>query len=151
MNDYPTCPECGAALLANESCEMHFHQMLFWEAEHPDYGAQVHHLMVLCYFMQHPSLYSLEGLREAKKLLVGFVRDNTAPQDMRKRIRDQVDSGKRDFKITARVDSKGAYDHAVKWPMTAADVTARGVDKYVESVKSWAKAAYDALIASGNL
>jgi hypothetical protein len=151
MHDYPTCPECGAALLANENCEMHFHQMLFWEAEHPDYGAEVHHLMVLCYFVQHPTLYSQEGLHEAKQLLLGFIRDSVSPQEMRRKIRNRVDSGKRDFKITARADSKGRYDQPVKWPMTAADVTARGVDKYVESVQAWAKAAYEALITSGNL
>ena len=52
------CPECGAAWKAEESCETYFHQMLFWEAEHPAYGAEVHHLLVLCYYLQHPSLYS---------------------------------------------------------------------------------------------
>lgn len=66
------CPECGAAWVGQKMCQDDFHQMLFWEAENPAYG-EVHHLMVLCYHLQHPSLYSPEGLTEARKLLAEFV------------------------------------------------------------------------------
>jgi hypothetical protein len=37
------CPECGASWDDEATCQDHFHQMLFWENEYPDYGAEVHH------------------------------------------------------------------------------------------------------------
>jgi len=49
MKTPATCPECGAAWEAGQTCARHFHQLLFWEAEFPGDGAEVHHLMVLCY------------------------------------------------------------------------------------------------------
>ena len=67
------CPECGASWTNGQTCDDYFHQMLFWEVENPGDGAEVHHLMVLCYHLQHPSLYSPAGLSEARRLLAEFV------------------------------------------------------------------------------
>lgn len=143
------CPECGA-VWTDETCEEHFHQMLYWEAEFPQYGV-VHHLMVLCYHLQHPSLYSPEGLATGKQLLVGFLEHGLTTEETRRRNRAALDSGTRKFKITARPDSHGVYDHPVEWTMTAADVSTSGADHYVDNVKVWAQSVYDALIKSGNL
>ena len=82
--------------------------MLFWEAEYPAYG-EVHHLMVLCYYLQHPSLYSPAGLHEARRLLAEFVERGTAPFEVRQRNRDRVDSSKRDWKITGTPAAQGSY------------------------------------------
>lgn len=60
-----TCPECGAVWQDGRTCQEYFHQMLYWEAEDPSLG-EVHRLSVLCNYLQHPSLYSLEGLEQAK-------------------------------------------------------------------------------------
>jgi hypothetical protein len=65
--------------------------MLFWEAENPNYGV-VHHLMVLCYHLQHPSLYSPEGLRQAITLLSDFLERGLTPEQVRKRSRNTVNS-----------------------------------------------------------
>jgi hypothetical protein len=124
--------------------------MLFWEAEYPEYGV-VHHLLVLCFHMQHPSRYSVEGLAGAKNLLIEFVANETPPQAMRQRIRGEVASDKRTTHITARPDNKGSYTHTVLWTMTAADVARDAAQCYVENTRTWAQHVYSDLIASGNL
>ncbi|MCC6617192.1 MAG: hypothetical protein IT320_27205 [Anaerolineae bacterium] len=150
MQDVQICPECGAAWRDGIPCEAHFHQMLYWENEFPDYGV-VHHLTVLCYYLQHPSLYSPDGLREGRRLLVEFVANGVRPQDMRRRMRGQVDSSRRTFTIKGKDGARGAYAHSIPWPMTAADVVAQGADHYVESVRQWARSAYEALVAAGEM
>jgi len=150
VQDAQICPECGALWRDGITCEAHFHQMLTWEHENPANWA-VHHLTVLCYYLQHPSLYSPAGLREGKRLLVEFVVNGVAPQAMRQRMRGQVDSSRRTFKITGEDGARGAYAHPVTWPLTAVDVVAQGADRYVESVRQWARSVYDALHDLGEL
>jgi hypothetical protein len=140
-----TCLECGTVGKAGETCETYFHQMLFWESEYPAYGAEVHHLMVLCYYLQHPSLYSPEGLNEAHRLLVEFVEHGASPAEVRKRNWARVDSSKRDWKIKATVTSHGSYNREMAWPMTAADVVAGGADHYCDNVRRWAQLINEAL------
>ncbi len=144
------CPECGAAWRDETTCQDHFHQLLFWEDEKPA-NWEVHHLTVLCYHLQHPSLYAAAGLQSAKGLLVRFIEEGISPQTIRTQMRDQVDSGRRKFKITATAESQGAYDQPIAWSMTAADVVAAGIERYVERVNAWARATLDDLRASGNL
>jgi hypothetical protein len=124
------CPECGAVWEGGHTCQDDFHQMLFWEAEDLQ-RREVHHLTVLCYHLQHPSLYSPEGLAYLQQLLYEFVQQGVAPQEVRKRNRTQVDSGRRTWKITARPGAQGAYLHPVMWTMTAADVILRNRDKFI--------------------
>jgi hypothetical protein len=142
------CPECGAAWNAEESCETCFHQMLFWEAEHPDYGAEVHHLMVLCYYLQHPRLYSPAGLNEAQQLLKEFVDRGASPSEVHQRNQARVDSSQRNWKITGTAASHGSYDRAVAWTMTAADVVASGSKNYCDNVRAWAQLINETLKAT---
>jgi hypothetical protein len=123
--------------------------MLFWEMANP--GFDVHHLMVLCYNLQHPSLYSPEGLNGAKQLLVDFLERGLTPNMVRQRDRGKLDSGKRDFKITGTPASHGVYAHPVTWAMTTTDVITSGVIAYCDSVRAWARSVHEALKASGNL
>ena len=83
MSKAKNCSECGTLWENGETCEDHFHQMLYWEADNPSYG-QVHHLAVLSYYLQHPSLYSPEGLDAAKRLLADLLVDQVTPQDARR-------------------------------------------------------------------
>ncbi len=138
------CPECGAAWTGEQTCETYFHQMLFWEAEYPALG-EVHHLLVLCYHLQHPSLYSPDGLTAARCLLVEFVDRGASPAEIRKRNRARVDSSQRDWKITPTATSRGSYDPPIQWAMTAADVVAGGADSYCDTVRQWAQVINDAL------
>jgi hypothetical protein len=131
------CAECGASWINGQTCEDHFHQMLYWEAENPGDGAEVHHLMVVCYYLQHPSLYSPAGLNEARRLLVEFVEQGTSPIEVRQRNRTRFDSSQRDWRIKGTAASHGWYDRALAWKMTAADVVAGGSDHYCDNVRLW--------------
>jgi hypothetical protein len=133
------CPECGTSWINAPTCEEHFHQMLFWEAEYPAYGAEVHHLMVLCYHLQHPNLYSPEGLTEARRLLVEFAEHGASPAEVRQHNQKRMDSSQRDWKTKATATSHGSYDPPIHWTMTAADVVAGGIDHYCNNVCRWAK------------
>jgi hypothetical protein len=144
------CPECGTAWQDDLTCQEHFHQLLAWEAEYPDKTYAVHHLLVLCYHLQHPHLYSPQGLQGAKKLLAEFVDQGITPGEARRRQRAVVDSGNRAWKITGTPTFYGAYAHPIQWPMTVVDVTAAGVDAYLDTVKAWARSMNEALKASGN-
>src|SRR3954470_24721062 len=81
------CLECGAVWGEGKTCQDDFHQMLAWEIENPSIIAEVHHLMVLCYHLQHPSLYSPKGLAGAMHLLVEFVEHEASPAEVRRRNR----------------------------------------------------------------
>ncbi len=129
MIDEQRCSECGAIRLNGGTCQDDFYQMLYWEAEEPARG-EVHHLMVLCYHLQHPSLYSPDGLRHALGLLEDFVVHGASPVEIRRRNRDKVASDQRTWPITARPDAHGTYDHPIVWTMMAADVVAGGADRY---------------------
>ena len=138
------CPECGAAWDSDRTCPDYFHQMLYWENEDPARG-EVHHLMVLCYHLQHPSLYSAEGLAVGRELLADFVGRGLSPQEARSKSRERVASGNRSWSITAREGNRGAYERPIVWTMTAADVVAAGAHRYVEQVGAWPGALSQAL------
>ena len=150
MDANQKCPECGASLADGQNCTDHFHQMLFWESQYPEIW-EVHHLMVLCYHLQHPHLYSPDGLKFSAGLLADFVARGISPQEVRQRDRDKVDSGKRDFKITGRPGAEGRYENKPQWTLTAGDVVAGGIERYNDNVRAWAKSMYDALVAVGFL
>jgi Family of unknown function (DUF5946) len=115
-----------------------------WEAENPDYGI-VHHLMVLCYHLQHPSLYSPEGLDEGITLLSDFLERGLTPEQVRKRNRGVLSSSTRTWKITGTPASHGAYEYPITWTMTAANVIEGGMDNYYNSVRTWARSVLEAL------
>ena len=143
-----TCPECGAPWPEGRGCQDYFHQMLAWEWEDPR-NLAVHHLTVLSYHMQHPRLYSPEGLDGGKRLLVDFLDREVSPEEARRRNRGPMDSGRREFKITGTADHQGAYARPVRWTMTGADVIAAGIERYIDSVQAWARSILESLRASG--
>ncbi len=146
----PHCPECGADWTEGKTCTEAFHQMLFWEAEDPSLGA-VHHLTVLCYHLQHPSLYSSETLNGAKQLLVDFMERGISPKTVRQRDRTKLDSSNRSWKIKGTSASHGAYLYPICWIMTASAVIAGGMENYCENVEAWAQSILRSLRASDNL
>ena len=147
MTEEKMCPVCGAA---GDNCETDFHQTLFWENEYPDLTLDVHHLLVLCYHLQHPHLYSVEGLENALGLLKNFVVDGLSPQEVRKQNGPKVDSGKRKFTVTARPDSIGSYPKQPQWTLTIRDVVAGGVEAYRGNIKKWAQSMYEAIRLSSS-
>lgn len=138
------CDECGAPWNKGQTCQDYFHQMLFWENEDPARG-EVHHLMVLSYHLQHPSLYSAEGLAHARGLLADFVERGLSAAEVRRRNRETVASGNREWSISARPGNRGAYERPVEWTMTVAEVVAGGAENYCDNVKAWARMIYEAI------
>lgn len=149
MIEISHCPVCGAACSEGETCIDHFHMMGYWELEYLLYD--VHHLMVACYYMQHPHLYSPEALDGMKKMLVQFVEEGVMPQEMRREISGKVNSSVRKYKIAGTAESFGKYEHPVQWKMTVADVIAAGIDNYYDSVRKWAVSMLESLRESGNI
>jgi hypothetical protein len=145
------CPECGAIWRQNDTCQDRFYQMLYWESKNPDDGAQVHHLMVLCYHLQHPGMYSPEGLSEGLRLLDAFLRQGADPAKVRRQSQASVDSSSRTWKIGATSTSHGSYDPPIKWGMTTVDVIGRGRERYRDSIQAWAQSICAVLEASGLL
>lgn len=150
MNTTHPCPECGISLHNGKTCQDYFHQMLAWEYERPGYGA-LHHLIVLCYHLQHPNLYSPDGLRGAITLIEDFLERGVSPVDARRQQRASVTSNNRTWKIKGTPNSHGEYERPIQWTMTAQDVIENGLDNYLESVRMWARSVYDALKDSRNL
>jgi hypothetical protein len=144
MGRIQVCPECGTEWHNGETCQDYFYQMLFWEAENPNYGV-VHHLMVLCYHLQHPSLYSPEGLHQGITLLSDFLDRGLTPEQVRKRSRNTVNSSTRTWKITGTPASHGVYEHPIAWTMTAADVIEDDKVNYCDNVRTWARSVLEAL------
>lgn len=151
MNTPIVCPTCDTVWQENITCETYFHQMLFWENEYPEHTLEVHHLLVLAYYLQHPYLYSREGLEVAKQLLVDFVEKALTPQEILKRDRAIRDSGNRKHNIGATEDSKGEYPRPVTWSVTAKDVTEGAIEDYKANVRLWARSILESLKQSGNL
>ncbi len=144
------CPECGAPWPPGVTCQDRFHQLLAWEFENPALFA-FHHLTVLCYYLQHPSLYSPEGLAGAKQALVDFLVRGLSPAQVRAAERAGAESGRGKRKITGTTARHGVYREAVDWQMTVADVLLGGMDEYPENVYAWARSILEALEASGDL
>lgn len=143
------CTECAAEWKDGQTCTDHFHLMSAWELDHQLYA--LHHLMVLCYHLQHPSLYSPEGLEGAKKLLVMFLEEGVEPSAVRKQMSQSVGSDKRNYKLTGRPDSYGQYEYPVRWEFRAVDVIEGGIGSYYASVLWWAESVLNSLRESGNL
>ncbi len=144
------CPECGATWQDGRTCTDCFHRMLAWEFTDQEAGS-VHHLTVLCYHLQHPSLYSPEGLAYALKLLVEFVEHGQTPQAVRRQNRAAVSNARRGWTFKGSSQAHGAYARAPRWTVTAPDVVADGLTGYPARVRAWARSVAEALRASDNL
>lgn len=147
MTEY--CTECGAIWKDDRTCETDFHQMLFWENEFPELGV-VHHLMVLNYHLQHPSLYSPDGLRFSMNLLREFVEQGVSTEQSRQRYREMLSSTHRTWKIKGCPDAHGSYPHPIEWTMRAADVIEGGAESYIENVEKWSRSILESLRLSQN-
>lgn len=111
---------------------------------------EVHHLMVLCYHLQHPALFSPEGLANSVQLLVDFVEGGRTTEEARRQNRSALDSASRTWKIKGTPGSYGTYKLPMRWRVTTTDVAAGGRDNYVAGVKEWAHAIFEDLRESGN-
>jgi hypothetical protein len=150
MQTVEMCMECGAVWRDGITCLDHFHQMLAWEFEDPGGAGTVHHLSVLCYNLQHPSVYSPDALTWAKALLGRYVVEHITPQQVRDEHRESLASRNRPYKIRGTAESHGVYVHPVTWTTTIDGVTKGGLVGYCERVEAWSRSVYEVLVKSGN-
>jgi hypothetical protein len=68
--------------------------MLFWENERLDLGV-VHHLLVLCFHLQHHRRYSPEGLRWAMKMLADILTNGVSARELLHKNREQLSPDRR--------------------------------------------------------
>ncbi len=129
-----TCPECGAP---DDACEQRYHECLVREFSQPGYGA-VHHLTVATYMLQHSSKLTKEGWNYERDLLREFLVEKKPPAFVRMQNRDQVDDGKRKFKIKS-TDGRPKIGRA-RWTKTILDVSLEDPEAYCRDVTAWAQA-----------
>ena len=145
------CEECGAPLPPGESCRDYLNQMIVWDFDDFTGVGQIHHLTVISYNLQHPSLYSRKGLEYAKTSLLEFSKNPTAYTKHGMHDLKTLSSDVRDWKITGTAADHGNYEEKPVWTMRASDVVAGGLGNYVENVKRWSSSIIEALEKSGNV
>ena len=136
------CPDCGATLRDGRSCQEQFEALLFLEYDYPQSAARVHHLMVMCYMLQH-NRYSDEAARWVIDGLKAFLEHGVSPAQLRKQNRDVVDSGLRKWKVIGST----TLTRNIAWPLTIMDVNSVDPVHYCVTVNAWARATLDAVRA----
>ncbi len=137
-----TCPECGARLESETTCQSIFDDFLVLEFTDPAFG-EVHMLTVACYMIQH-NRYSDPGLVWISKTL----RENLTGakiEQIRRQANQEVSQGSRSWKITRQPNDPPLPP--IAWSTTIADVAARSrgadglpdAERYCSQVREWAK------------
>lgn len=128
------CPDCGAEVSPEMTCQDRFNLCLALEFEQPAFG-EVHHLTVVCYMLQH-NRYSGQGWAEAVRLLAGFVEGRLMPSEVVRRAKSAPDHRDRTGSITQ--GEKKPHFRDVEWTRTIADIRLGNADTYCEDVRFWA-------------
>lgn len=129
------CPQCGALLHTGETCRERFDSCLAFEYAHPEAYAQVHHLVVTCFMLQH-NAYSQRGWLEAREMLRRAIQEGVTPEQSRKENRFRLDSRRRDWPITAGPRIPGV--EAIAWRCTIASLSLESPEAYCATAKHWA-------------
>jgi uncharacterized protein YecE (DUF72 family) len=130
------CPQCGAQLPEGKQCRELFDQCLALEFEHPATFGKVHFLTVACYMLQH-NAYSRVAWLEARRMLALYIQEGVSPTELRRRGRQSLDSGQRDWSVTKGV--KLAEAEEIPWSRSIADVRLEEAEAYCADVEAWAK------------
>jgi Family of unknown function (DUF5946) len=94
------CNECGTVLLDKKACLEYFNQMIAWDFTDFTGVGQVHHLTVLCYYLQHPSHYSPEGLKKAQNILKDAIENSLSDKKLYQEESEVFSSSKRTWRVT---------------------------------------------------
>ncbi len=131
------CPECGASLAAETSCQVIFEAFLALEYTFADY-ARVHMLTVACFMIQH-GRYSDEALVGIAGSLRAVLQEGVSAGELRSRTAPVVRSDRREWKVTRRPGDRPLP--RVAWSLTIADVAEQYTDpaSYCEWVERWAR------------
>ncbi len=129
------CPECGAVLAEDVSCQSIFDSFLALEYTDPEYG-QVHMLTVACFMIQH-GRYSDEALAWIERKLRANLEGIPAEQ-IRRQAAKETAQGAHTWRVTRQPDKPQMQ---VDWSMTIGDIAANYHDagSFRELVKRWAE------------
>jgi hypothetical protein len=106
--------------------------MLALEFEDPQVFGAVHHLTVICYNLQHSSVFSDEALAWMRSMLHAIIEEDLSPEELRERSRNK-------FSGQVKVLRKAAMRSPIMWSMTVMDVHTGSPNIYVKDVTAWAK------------
>jgi len=137
-----TCNECGTTLSPGKPCKAYFDQMIAWDFEDFSGAGKVHHLTVLCYFLQHPSHFSPEGLQGAIGILQKAYEHHFSDRQLYLEESATFSSHNRDWNVTGTPEHHGSYPITVQWSMTVAQVVEGGVQEYPHKVIEWSQSIY---------
>ena len=131
------CPECGAMLGEETSCQAIFDTFLALEYTDPGYG-KVHMLTVACFMIQH-GRYSDEALTWIEQQLRVYLQEGQPVEQIRQRAAKETRQDARTWKVIRRPDAPPLP--RIQWSMTIADVAAsyRDAESYCELVTQWAR------------
>lgn len=133
------CLHCGAQ--HTETCEENFHTLLFWEMDGGLFAE--HHLLVLCYQLQHPYMLTQSALEVAQDKLKQVLDGQLSVNEFREQMQKQAKN--RDYKIKGTESSHAIYPEPIHWQMTLAEVVDAGIHNYYASVRQWAKSIHEDL------
>jgi hypothetical protein len=125
--------------------------MIAWDFSDFTKIGRVHHLTVLCYYLQHPSHYSTQGLKVAINTLKKAVEMNLSDKDLYREESDIFSSTNRNWKVTGTSFDHGTYDAPIRWTRTVYSVVKDGMEAYPEQIKEWAKQIYEDLRNAGEI
>ncbi|MBX3081803.1 MAG: hypothetical protein KF716_09225 [Anaerolineae bacterium] len=131
------CPECGARLSGDETCQTIFEMFLSREYVDPAYGA-VHFLTVACFMLQH-GRYSDQAVAWMRDLLRDYLDQDLTPAQLRHRASQGTSSQSRQWKVLRAGDAPPLPK--VAWSMTIADVAHQytDADSYRVLITQWAR------------
>jgi hypothetical protein len=138
MESFPEmiCPDCGAGMKDDLTCQEMYDELLAREFSDPACG-KVHHLTVLCYDIQHPGSFSQESLDWSISALTAAVQEQLGGDDLlrvnRKRLAEE--------KGAAILRKDGSLSEVLRdhWTMTVADVYAASPEGHADRVRAWAR------------
>ncbi len=136
-----TCPECGAVLNNDQTCQSIFDSFLVLEFTDPAYG-EVHMLTVSCFMLQHKrySDPALGWIEEKIRLVLDAGQDG---QQVTRRMAKETSQAQRTWKVLRQPGDPPLPD--IAWSMTIADVAARYTDaeSYCTLIRQWARVTID--------
>ena len=144
------CPECGALVKENDTCQSNFHALLYRENEiyqvpsgllESRDGQIAHFYAVSCYAIQHPDSmgYTVGALLEARANLAAHLDGDVSLAMILAKIRA---TAKDSPKTLRRAGDPIHCWHVPKWSLTAVDVLATDAtpEAYMDATTRWAKA-----------
>jgi hypothetical protein len=124
------CTECGAL---GGLCREKFDSMIAFEFEDPVVFDAVHHITVICFNLQHSSMFSDESLSWMRSTARAIVEEGLSPIELRERSRKMFSGKVKVLRNTPKTPSK------IAWSMTVLDIRTDNSDAYIKDVTTWAK------------